>query len=593
MSVRHLCDIYGVGSSTVYDLKKQKEKILKFYVDSDSKKRMGIRKTMKDSKSTELDKAMIQWFRLRQNDGVNISGDMVMEQAKIFHRELNLDYDCDYTQGWLQRFKQHHGISFHAVCGEKRSVDKEAAAQYVEDFAKLVADEHLSPEQVYNADETALYWHCMPRKTLAIEDEETPTGLKDSKDRVTILGCSNAAGTHRCKLLVIGKSLHPRALKGVKRYPVIYRANKKGWITTQITLEWFEHYFVPEARAHCTSVGLDRNCKILLILDNCSAHPSVDLLVKNNVVGVYLPSNCTLLIQPQDQGILCSLKCKYRSQFMKRLLSVVNSGKSVQTFIKEFNMKDVFWFIASAWEMVEPSTLKNGWHRLWPALMFESSPDEDPDAEFTGFRVSKEKEIVHDLLEYANTMTDTAAKTVATELSEDNIEEWMDVDIDAPVGHQLSDSEIVEMIVNSDKNKENKGETSDENEEDVAEKISIERCIHLATELIAGLEQRSFITGQEIMNIYLLQDKLITERPKYMKQVWLQDMFKKITKKNAAQLSTVENPVASTSAAPDVPASTSAAPDVPASTSPAPDVITINTQDETESNPDSPPLPEL
>ena len=66
-----------------------------------------------------------------------------------------------------------------------------------------------------------------------------------------------------------------------------------------------------EAKAHCNSVGLDPKCKILLILDNCSAHPKADLLVKDNVFVAYLPRNCTLLIQLQENGIICSMKCKY------------------------------------------------------------------------------------------------------------------------------------------------------------------------------------------------------------------------------------------------------------------------------------------
>ena len=53
-----------------------------------------------------------------------------------------------------------------------------------------------------------------------------PTGYKASKDRVTVLGCSNAAGTHKWKLLVIGKSLRRRAFKGMIHFPVIYCANK-------------------------------------------------------------------------------------------------------------------------------------------------------------------------------------------------------------------------------------------------------------------------------------------------------------------------------------------------------------------------------
>ena len=498
VSVRSVCEFYGIGSSTVYDIKKQKEKLLDFFVNSESKKQMFKRKSMKPGKSAQLDQVMMRWFKLRESEGVELSGDLVKEQAKTFHEELGLQHQCDYTEGWLQRFKDRHGLKFRAVCGEKRSADKDAAEQFVDEFAKLVTDENLTPDQVYNADESALFWKCTPKRTLKSEDAESPTGYKASKDRVTIMGCGNAAGTHRCKLLVIGKSLHPRALKGMTSLPVIYRANKKGWMITELSLDWFNNYFVPEARAHCDSIGLDHNCKILLILDNCSAHPKAELLVKDNVFGVYLPPNCTSLIQPMDNGILRSLKSKYRTQFMRRLLSEVNSGKPVREFIREYNVRDMIYCVANAWNAVKPTTLKNGWHKLWPSLMFETAPGETLEPNFTGFKPFKEKQQIKDLLSYARELTDPAAKDLASRLDEDNIDEWMNVDDNAPVVHHYTDSEIVEMVISPEK-QASEGESSDENEEDITERISIDRLIQLTGELLKGLEQRSFITEQEMV----------------------------------------------------------------------------------------------
>lgn len=265
-------------------------------------------------------------------------------------------------------------------------------------MAKLVSDENLVPDQVYNADETSLFWRCMPKRALTTEDTESPLGFKASKDRVTVMCCSNAAGTHRCKLLVIGKTLHPRAFKGVMQLPVYYRANKKGWVTTNITLDWFKKCFVPEARAHCNSVGLDPKCKILLILDNCSAHPKADLLVKDNVFVIYLPPNCTSLIQPQNNGIVRSMKCKYRSLLMRRLMSSINSGTPVQKFIKEFNIKDAVYCVANAWKCVKTSTLKNGWHNLWPSLMFTSESNKDTENDFAGLGSQKKSSLYRNFL---------------------------------------------------------------------------------------------------------------------------------------------------------------------------------------------------
>lgn len=78
---------------------------------------MFKRKTMKDGKSTGLDKVVM---KLRESEDVELSGDLAKEQAKLFHEKLGLDYEWDYTEGYLQRFKARHGIQFRAVCGEKR-----------------------------------------------------------------------------------------------------------------------------------------------------------------------------------------------------------------------------------------------------------------------------------------------------------------------------------------------------------------------------------------------------------------------------------------------------------------------------------------
>lgn len=149
------------------------------------------------------------------------------------------------------------------------------------------------------------------------------------------------------------------------------------------------NFFVPEAKVYCISLGLDWNYKILLLLVNFSAHPSADQFLKNNVAAAYFPPKCTSLIQPHDQGKLCSFKYKYHYQFLKRLLYI--AGTSVEIFINLYSMKDVLWLIAIVWQLAGYSSLKNWWHKLWAGVMIEPNPCEDPDVQFTGFLVSKEK----------------------------------------------------------------------------------------------------------------------------------------------------------------------------------------------------------
>ncbi|GBN18305.1 hypothetical protein AVEN_152004-1 [Araneus ventricosus] len=100
-------------------------------------------------------------------------------------------------------------------------------------------------------------------------------------------------------------------------------------MTQHLMNEWFENHFVPEARRHLSGNDFPADAKILLILDNCTAHLSPEILVKDNVSVLFFPPNCTSLIQPMDMGILRALKCQYKSEFLKEMLSFLNGGETL------------------------------------------------------------------------------------------------------------------------------------------------------------------------------------------------------------------------------------------------------------------------
>ena len=56
-----------------------------------------------------------------------LTGLMVMKQARKYHEELNIEGEYEYSKGWLQKFKKHHGINYLKICGEKVSADYDTA----------------------------------------------------------------------------------------------------------------------------------------------------------------------------------------------------------------------------------------------------------------------------------------------------------------------------------------------------------------------------------------------------------------------------------------------------------------------------------
>lgn len=68
-SVNNLASLYGISSRTIYDIKKNKEKILKFFANTDNKSAICERKSMHAAKSANLDDILYEWFRQRRSEG--------------------------------------------------------------------------------------------------------------------------------------------------------------------------------------------------------------------------------------------------------------------------------------------------------------------------------------------------------------------------------------------------------------------------------------------------------------------------------------------------------------------------------------------
>jgi hypothetical protein len=68
------------------------------------------------------------------------------------------------------------------IPGEKKLSNQEAAEGYIDTSARIVQELNLTPEKIYNANEAGLFWHCLPKKTLAGGDEIFVDGFKLNKE---------------------------------------------------------------------------------------------------------------------------------------------------------------------------------------------------------------------------------------------------------------------------------------------------------------------------------------------------------------------------------------------------------------------------
>ena len=285
ISLASIAEEFGVGKSTVYDLKASRQKVMKFATETQDERCLKKRYIVRKADDDDFDKAIHFWFMQERHKGTPISGVVLMEKAKLLYQQMypdKTDEEFKASKGWLHRFKNRHGIRQLTMQGESLSADTSAADDFKLSFSMLVEEERFSLHQVFNADETGLYWHLLPNKTLADGTEKTAKNMKTSKDRVTLMATANASGDFRLPLVFIHKSAKPRCFSGmnVSALPVHYYSQKKAWMNKDIFTDWFFNHFVPEVRRYLESKSLD--LKALLLLDNAPSHPSSSVLTTSD-----------------------------------------------------------------------------------------------------------------------------------------------------------------------------------------------------------------------------------------------------------------------------------------------------------------------
>ena len=257
---------------------KDEEKLRQFLDEVDTPSGLS-RKRARLAENSDLNKGLYNIFVRKRNDAVPISGPILQSPALKFIKALNGSQDFKCSAGWLDRWKKRHGIKQVTICGESRSADIAASEESLPKFQELIVTEGYCTDQIFNADETALFYKMLPDKTLAEKDDKlAKKGFKQIKDRITILFACNWAGTMKLHPLAIGKFRAPRCFHHVNMntLPVQYDFCKNAWMMLTIFQTWFQKTFVPTVRRHLRALGLEE--KACLLLDNCPVHPPEDLL---------------------------------------------------------------------------------------------------------------------------------------------------------------------------------------------------------------------------------------------------------------------------------------------------------------------------
>ncbi len=149
---------------------------------------------------TELEDMLYIWIDSMCRAKLPVPPSLAIAKAKSITSSLSIPKsNFKASWQWLSRFRSRSGL-------QKMLLREEGAEVNKNDPKLLVALEELyriimqyDPENVYNMDETSLFFRLLLRYSLLMpnEDISTTKGKNKAKDRVSFIICTNTYGMHK------------------------------------------------------------------------------------------------------------------------------------------------------------------------------------------------------------------------------------------------------------------------------------------------------------------------------------------------------------------------------------------------------------
>ncbi|XP_004708821.1 tigger transposable element-derived protein 4 [Echinops telfairi] len=332
---------YGIKKNSLSSIMKNKDKVLEAF---ESLRFDPKRKRLRTAFYTDLEEALMRWYRIAQCLNVPVNGPMLRLKANDFAQKLgHNDFKC--SNGWLDRFKSRYGLVFRAQPVDPTAAPADPSVVWCQNVLPYYLSDYR-PKNVFNIKETGLLYRMLPTNTFAFKGETCSVG-KLCKDRVTLVVGANVDGSEKLPLLIIGKRRNPQCFTGIKSLPVHYEANRMAWMTADVFEQWMrklDEKFQAEHR------------RVVVFVDSSPAHPEVTNL--KSIELAFLPTCLSSKFIAMNQGVIKSLKIKYRHCLVKKFLSSVEGGKEFT-----FSLLDAVDTLHLCWRSVTPETILKSYEK--------------------------------------------------------------------------------------------------------------------------------------------------------------------------------------------------------------------------------------
>jgi hypothetical protein len=180
-------------------------------------------------------------------------------------------------------------------------------------IGKVLHDQAILPENVYNMDETGVMLSILGSVKVLIskDDLRSYRGARVKLTVVTAIECVSADCSYLNPMIIWPTSIHRANWTTYLAPGWHYAYSESGYTDSKINLEWLRRVFDPQTKERANHKP--RN----LICDGFGTHGTLKILefyFKNNIFLCRLPSHTSHKLQPYDIALFALLKAAYRGQ---------------------------------------------------------------------------------------------------------------------------------------------------------------------------------------------------------------------------------------------------------------------------------------
>lgn len=439
-----------------------------------------------------LEEILFNWQQNIERQGGLITGDILCEKAREIWCQIpqyNNIPSPEFSTGWLSGFKKRYNLYKRTQHGEASSVSNTAAEEMK--AVQTLAGEY-EEDNIYNMDETGLFWRQAPSSGLSTQNRP---GIKKDKSRITLVACANSTGSDRLPVWFIGNAKTPRSLHGlnIRALGGIWQANKKAWMTTIIMKEWLLSFY-----SHIGSRS------VLLLMDNFLPHIQGAELAPppSNIRIQWLPANSTSLYQPLDQGIINNLKTHYRKRWLRFMID--HYEVNLNPLDKIMLYDTVHWIIRIWNHEISKTTIYN---------CFRKSGVIQPQIQNLPTEPAPDLSVLYRQAQHAGQIRDMMALESFLNPSDENVVDSHDgTDLNTIIADHLEQGETIEAAEQSD-------------EEEPLPPPSIQQALNGLHVLLRYKEYCQDTKMEDIRLLEQLQHQLVCEevnsRPQKTLDSWL------------------------------------------------------------------------